>query len=49
MNDACARVADKWESYNDELYTARRWAIDLTENYARDESIALACHDEALL
>ena len=29
--DGCARVADKWESYNDELWEARRWAIGLAK------------------
>ncbi|MGD9920468.1 MAG: hypothetical protein AB7V13_03335 [Pseudorhodoplanes sp.] len=39
--DGCARVADKWESYNDELWEARRWAIGLAKDYAADEGIAL--------
>ena len=39
--DGCARVGDKWESYNDELYEARRWAIDVAKGYAADEGIAL--------
>lgn len=39
--DGCGRVGDKWESYNDELYEARRWAIDVAEGYAADEGIAL--------
>jgi hypothetical protein len=39
--DGCARVADKWESYNDELWEARRWAICLAKDYAADERIAL--------
>ncbi len=39
--DGCARVADKWESYNDELWEARRWAIGLARDYAADESVAL--------
>lgn len=37
--DGCARVADKWESYNDELWEARCWAINLAKNYATDEGI----------
>lgn len=41
LADGCARVADKWESYNDELWEARRWAIDLAKGYAADEGIAL--------
>lgn len=39
--DGCARVGDKWESYNDELWEALRWAINLAEGYAANESIAL--------
>ena len=39
--DGCARVGDKWESYGDELYEARRWAIDAAEGYAADEGIVL--------
>lgn len=42
INDGCARVASKWESYNDELYEARRWAIDLAADYAAAEGVALA-------
>lgn len=43
--DGCARVADKWESYNDELWEARRWAIGLAKDYAADEGIALTLLD----
>src|SRR6516165_9532910 len=32
--DGCERVGSKWESYNDDLYTARSWAIELAEGYA---------------
>ncbi len=39
--DGCARVGDKWESYNDELWEARRWAINLARSYAADEGIRL--------
>ena len=39
--DGCARVGDKWDSYNDELWEARRWAIDLAKGYAADEGITL--------
>ncbi len=42
INDGCARVASKWESYNDELYEARRSAIDLAADYAAAEGVALA-------
>ncbi len=41
VGDGCARVADKWESYNDELWEARRWAINLAKGYADDEGITL--------
>jgi len=41
INDGCARVASKWESYNDELYQPRRWAIDLAADYAAAEGVAL--------
>ena len=44
--DGCARVADKWESYNDELWEARRWAIGLAKDYAADEGIAVVALDE---
>jgi hypothetical protein len=37
--DGCARVGEKWESYNDDLYDARRWAIELAEEYAAQEGI----------
>ncbi|MEK8121631.1 hypothetical protein WOB59_00480 [Methylocystis sp. IM4] len=41
VNDACGRVADKWQNYGDELYEARRWAMNLVKAYADDENIAL--------
>ena len=44
--DGCARVGDKWESYGDELYEARRWAIDVAEGYAADEGITLVRLDD---
>jgi hypothetical protein len=44
--DGCARVGSKWESYNDELYEARLWAIELAEGYAAAEGIALIRLDE---
>jgi hypothetical protein len=40
--DACFRVGDKWEPYGDELWEARRWAINVAIGYAADEGIALA-------
>jgi hypothetical protein len=39
--DGCARVGHKWESYNDELYEARRWAIELAQEYAAGEGLPL--------
>lgn len=41
VGDGCARVGQKWESFNDELYEARRWAIDLAAEYAAAEGIGL--------
>ncbi len=46
INDGCARVASKWESYNDELYEARRWAIEIAEGYAAAEQITLIRLDD---
>lgn len=46
LADGCARVADKWESYNDELWEARRWAIGLAREYATDEGITLTALDD---
>ncbi|ARP98092.1 hypothetical protein [Pseudorhodoplanes sinuspersici] len=46
LADGCARVADKWESYNDELWEARRWAINLAREYAADEGITLTALDD---
>ena len=44
--DGCARVGDKWDSYDGELYEARRWAIELAERYAADEGVALVRLDD---
>ena len=46
LADGCARVGDKWESYNDELWEARRWAISLAREYATDEGITLTALDD---
>jgi hypothetical protein len=46
LADGCARVGDKWESYNDELWEARRWAISLAREYAADEGIMLTALDD---
>jgi hypothetical protein len=40
--DACFHVGDKWDSHGDELWEARRWAIEVAQRYAADEGIALA-------
>jgi len=42
----CARVGYKWEMYGDELYEARRWAIDLADGYAADAGITLVRRDD---
>jgi hypothetical protein len=42
---SCSRVGDKWESYGDELYEARRWAIDLAKSYAAQDGIVLFTSD----
>ncbi len=36
------------ESYGDELYESRRWAIDAAKDYATDEGIALVPRDADL-
>lgn len=46
LADGCARVGDKWESYNDELWEAQRWAIGLAREYAADEGITLTALDD---
>jgi hypothetical protein len=38
--DACFHVGDKWESHGDELWEARRWAINVALRYAAEEGIA---------
>jgi hypothetical protein len=44
--DGCARVGSRWESHNDDLYEARRWAIELAEEYATEEGITFVRLDE---
>ncbi len=39
--DGCARVDAKWQNFGDELYDARRWAIDVAASYAADRGITL--------
>lgn len=40
--DGCARVGHKWEDFGDTLYEARRWAIDVAQDYAANEGFVLA-------
>ena len=42
----CARVGVKWESNDDQLWEARRWAISLAREYAADEGITLTALDD---
>jgi hypothetical protein len=44
--DGCARVGIKWESNDDQLWEARRWAIGLAKEYAADEGIRLVALDD---
>jgi hypothetical protein len=44
--DGCAHVGDKWESCNDELWEARRWAIGLATEYAANEGITFTALDD---
>jgi hypothetical protein len=44
--DGCERIGGKWDSHNDDLWEARRWAIELAEEYAAREGIALVRLDE---
>jgi hypothetical protein len=39
--DACFHVGDRWESSGDELWEARRWAINVALRYAAAEGITL--------
>ena len=46
--DGCARVGDKWESYNDDLWEGRRRAIGLAKDYAADEGIRFVPLEDGL-
>lgn len=46
LADGCARVGVKWESNDDQLWEARRWAISLAKEYAADEGITLTALDD---
>ena len=45
--EGCTHVERKWESFGDELYEARRWAIELAEGYAVQADVTLVrlCDD----
>jgi hypothetical protein len=43
---ACSRVASKWSGADDTLCAACDWAVDLVEQYARDEGIPLVRLDD---
>ena len=38
---ACSRVASKWEGNGDDSHEARRWAIEIAEDYAAHTNIKL--------
>jgi hypothetical protein len=45
----CVHVSAQWESLNDDLYEARRRAIEVAERYAVNEGIALVhLNEEAI-
>ena len=46
VHQACARVGQKWESYNDDLYNARAWALELVSDYAAREDVHLLRRDD---
>lgn len=39
ISEGCYKVYRKWENYGDELEGAIRWAIEVAEEYAANESI----------
>lgn len=41
VEEACAHVGGRWESYNDDLYEARCWAMEKVREYAEFEGIEL--------
>lgn len=45
--EGCTHVERKWEAFGDELYEARRWAIELAEGYAVQADVTLVrlCDD----
>jgi len=48
INSACARVGSKWEDYGEAIHEARRWAIELAADYARQLNIALVPWEDVL-
>ena len=45
---ACARVGQKWEDYGEAIHEARRWAIEVAADYARQLNIALVPWEDVL-
>ena len=45
---ACSRVGHKWEEYGDAIHEARRWAIEVAEDYARQDNIVLVRWEDIL-
>lgn len=41
VEEACSYVGGRWESYNDDLYDARCWAIEKVREYAAIEGVVL--------
>lgn len=46
VSDACATVEHKWNCAGDELWNARRWALDLVEHYADQDKTPLTRLDQ---
>lgn len=46
VDQACARVGRKWESYNDDLFNARAWALELVSEYAAQDGVHLLRRDD---
>jgi len=48
IDSACARVGGKWEDYGEAIHEARRWAIEVAADYARQSNIALIPWEDVL-
>jgi len=48
IDSACARVGDKWEDYGEAIHEARRWAIEVAADYARQLNIVLVPWEDVL-